>query len=159
MKRTIYFILVKNIKNISNHANIVSSSFLFITAEYDTGSSSIKESSPQLSSPSSNNQEPPNTSDNNESLSRKESLSSTSVNKQEPPNTPVSLHTDDFSLYLDPAFEIPRANFSFDKHSPFPLQDYRWEDQGVFMLNKYLQGVGEVLNDEFAEIKDLTDYR
>lgn len=45
------------------------------------------------------------------------------------------------------------------EYSVFKLQDYCWEDQGVIMVNNYLPDIGEVLDLEFSEIRDFTDYR
>jgi sestrin len=72
-----------------------------------------------------------------------------------------------FSRFLDPGVEIPYEDFDVksSEYSVFKLGDYCWETQGVVMVNDYLPniddslGIGEVLDREFSEIRDLTDYR
>jgi len=68
--------------------------------------------------------------------------------------------SEDFSRFLDPDVEICYADFSVNstEYSVFRLQDYCWEDQGIIMVNNYLPDIGEVLDKEFAEIRDFTDY-
>ncbi|GES88938.1 sestrin-1 isoform X2 [Rhizophagus clarus] len=68
--------------------------------------------------------------------------------------------TEDFSRFLDSNVEIHYADFSVSssEYSVFKLQDYCWEDHGVIMVNNYLPDTGEVLDQEFTEIRDFTDY-
>ncbi|EXX67033.1 PA26-domain-containing protein [Rhizophagus irregularis] len=67
---------------------------------------------------------------------------------------------EDFSKFLDPDVEMHYTDFSVNssEYSVFKLQDYCWEDQGVIMVNNYLPDIGEVLDREFSEIRDFTDY-
>ncbi|CAG8460213.1 1794_t:CDS:2 [Diversispora eburnea] len=81
--------------------------------------------------------------------------SSPSSPSEKPPNTPVSLRSNDFSLYLDPPeIEITYDDFSFfsEEYAPLMLRDYSWADQGVVMVNNFLPSVGELLDQEFSEI-------
>jgi len=70
-------------------------------------------------------------------------------------------HSDDFSRFLDPSVEIGYSEFDLksNEYNVFKLQDYNWGTQGVVMVNNFLQGVGEILDREFAEVQDITDYR
>ncbi|RHZ75815.1 hypothetical protein Glove_209g126 [Diversispora epigaea] len=99
----------------------------------------------------------------NETTESESSLQSSPSEK--PPTIPVFLRANNFSLYLDPNVDIKYDDFSFDseEYSPLMLRDYSWSNQGVLMVNKYLPSVdvlnvGEVLNEEFSEIKVMTDY-
>ncbi|RIA99103.1 PA26 p53-induced protein [Glomus cerebriforme] len=69
--------------------------------------------------------------------------------------------TEDFSRFLDPSVEYRHEDFvvNCSEYSVFKLQDYCWETHGVVTVNNYLPGVGEILDQEFTEIRDLTDYR
>jgi len=72
-----------------------------------------------------------------------------------------------FSRFLDKNIETPYEDFDVksSEYTVFKLGDYCWETQGVVMVNSYLPsiddslGIGEFLDREFSEIRDLTDYR
>ncbi|CAG8482826.1 9021_t:CDS:2 [Cetraspora pellucida] len=71
------------------------------------------------------------------------------------PSAPI---TEDFSLFLDPTVEISYSDFPVEESSLFKLQEYCWEDHGVEMVSHPIPNVGELLDQEFSEIRDLTDY-
>ncbi|RIB01199.1 Sestrin [Gigaspora rosea] len=92
------------------------------------------------------------------SLSRDETETTTNFMKNNitAPSPGVNV-TEDFSLYLDPTVETPYSDFPVES-SLFRLHEYCWEDHGVEMVSNPLPGVGELLDQEFSEIRDLTDY-
>ncbi|CAG8510193.1 15549_t:CDS:2 [Dentiscutata heterogama] len=93
------------------------------------------------------------------SLSRDETETTTSFMKNNITIPPPGAHdTEDFSIFLDPIVETPYSDFPIE-NSLFKLQEYCWEDHGVEMVSNPLPGVGELLDQEFTEIRDLTDYR
>lgn len=73
----------------------------------------------------------------------------------------IKLISEEFSRFLDKDLEIPYEDFDINSsdYEIFQLQDYSWETQGVAMVNDFLQNGGELLDQEFAEVRELTDYR
>ncbi|CAJ0649471.1 10898_t:CDS:2, partial [Entrophospora sp. SA101] len=69
-------------------------------------------------------------------------------------------HVEDFSRFADSSVEISYEDFNInsDEYSVFKLQDYCWKDHGALMVNNFLPGLGDLLDDEFQEAKELNDY-
>nr|CAG8561844.1 5382_t:CDS:2 [Entrophospora candida] len=69
-------------------------------------------------------------------------------------------HVEDFSRFADSSVEISYEDFNVnsDEYSVFKLQDYCWKDHGALMVNNFLPGLGDLLDDEFQEAKELNDY-
>ena len=49
-------------------------------------------------------------------------------------------------------------NFKATDYSIFRLQDYNWEEHGCALIGKFLPDVGDILDDEFSAILNLTDH-
>jgi len=87
------------------------------------------------------------------------------TDSQFPPSLPsvpqlLNQHVEDFSRFADPSVEISYEDFNInsDEYSVFKLQDYCWKDHGALMVNNFLPGLGDLLDDEFQEAKELNDY-
>lgn len=49
-------------------------------------------------------------------------------------------------------------DFKSPEYTIFRLQDYNWEEHGCSLISKFLPETGELLDEEFNEILNLTDY-
>ncbi|RKP08036.1 PA26 p53-induced protein-domain-containing protein, partial [Thamnocephalis sphaerospora] len=67
---------------------------------------------------------------------------------------------DDMSRFRHPPVEVRHVDFDVksDDYSVFRLQDYCWEDHGVELVDKFLRGVGDLLDEEFKETLNITDF-
>ncbi|KAI8051522.1 PA26 p53-induced protein-domain-containing protein [Syncephalis plumigaleata] len=67
---------------------------------------------------------------------------------------------DDMSRFLHPPIELRHVDFDVksDEYSVFRLQDYCWEDHGVELVDQFLRGVGDLLDEEFKEAQTITDF-
>ncbi|KAI9596443.1 Sestrin [Syncephalis fuscata] len=67
---------------------------------------------------------------------------------------------DDMSRFLHPPTELRHVDFDVksDEYSVFRLQDYCWEDHGVELVDQFLRGVGDLLDEEFKEALTITDF-
>ena len=74
---------------------------------------------------------------------------------------PLNFVFEDMSRFLGPAEEEIRHvdfNFKATDYSVFRLQDYSWEEHGCALVSKFLPETGELLDEEFNAILNLTDY-
>ena len=44
------------------------------------------------------------------------------------------------------------------EYTVFRLQDFCWEDHGCSFISKFIPGLGELLEDQFTETLEMTDY-
>jgi hypothetical protein len=69
---------------------------------------------------------------------------------------------EDLDRFLDPeaSANIERIKFSQgDGHKEFMLSEYCWEDEGCDIVNQFLPGIGDHLDDEFDEVVNISDWR
>lgn len=68
---------------------------------------------------------------------------------------------EDLDRFLDPeaSASIERIKFSQgDGHREFMLSEYCWEDEGCDIVNQFLPGIGDHLDDEFDEVVNISDW-
>ncbi|RKP25754.1 Sestrin, partial [Syncephalis pseudoplumigaleata] len=67
---------------------------------------------------------------------------------------------DDMARFLHPPIELRHVDFDVksEEYSVFRLQDYCWEDHGVELVDQFLRGVGDLLDEEFKEALTITDF-
>jgi sestrin len=75
------------------------------------------------------------------------------------PEKPINFIFEDISRFLGDA-EMAHVDFDFkaQDYSVFRLQDYSWEEHGCALVSELLPGTGELLDEEFNSILNLTDY-
>ncbi|KAI8394052.1 PA26 p53-induced protein-domain-containing protein [Radiomyces spectabilis] len=83
----------------------------------------------------------------------------TDANENEPVRYPAY---EDLSRFADPVADkdIQRQDFEQvkEQYDPFMLGVYCWEDHGCDIVNQFLPGVGDDLDDEFTEALSITDW-
>lgn len=75
----------------------------------------------------------------------------------------VNVVHEDVTRFADPVQDqiIIKEEFQFDheEYGEFMLGDYCWEDHGCDLVNHFLHGIGDDLDDEFNEALSITDWR
>jgi hypothetical protein len=72
----------------------------------------------------------------------------------------INAQYEDLNRFTSGSNEIKHVDFDFksNEYTIFRLQDYNWEEHGCSLVSKYLPETGELLDEEFSEILNLTDY-
>lgn len=72
----------------------------------------------------------------------------------------INTQYEDLERFTSGSGEIKHVDFDFksNEYTIFRLQDYNWEEHGCSLVSKYLPETGELLDEEFSEILNLTDY-
>lgn len=75
---------------------------------------------------------------------------------------PTNLIYEDLTRFLGPPqTELHHVDFLFSSSAPysvFRLGDYSWEEHGCALVSRFLPETGELLDEEFSAILNLTDY-
>lgn len=76
-------------------------------------------------------------------------------------NEPFAFMKDKTSKFVGPDYRLcdGHSDFEFKSlYNVFRLTDYNWTNHGMDMVSKYLKDIGELLDEEFSSILNLTDY-
>ncbi|KAG2182629.1 hypothetical protein INT44_005608 [Umbelopsis vinacea] len=68
---------------------------------------------------------------------------------------------EDLDRFIDPTANanIQRTKFSqSDDNNEFMLSEYCWEDEGCDIVNQFLPGIGDCLDEEFDEVVNISDW-